>query len=77
LQQIGALLRRQGHGTVSRQKAGKEPLSQERCASENGALGGMISILGGGVICSSKFELGAARYLRKVSAELLAGGFLV
>src|SRR5579863_212994 len=28
----------------------KKPLSQERCASENGALVGMISILGGGVI---------------------------
>src|SRR3954447_26816058 len=28
----------------------KKPLSQERCASENGALEGMISIFGGGVI---------------------------
>src|SRR4026207_547547 len=27
----------------------KNPFSQERCASENGALEGMISILGGGV----------------------------
>jgi hypothetical protein len=26
----------------------KKPLSQERCASENGALDGMISIFGGG-----------------------------
>ena len=28
----------------------KNPFSHERCASENGALDGMISIFGGGVI---------------------------
>src|SRR5450432_67478 len=31
-------------------KPAKKPFSHERCASENGALDGMISILGGGVI---------------------------
>src|SRR5437870_1340417 len=39
-----------GTGPSVDNRPAKKPFSQDRCASENGALDGMISILGGGVI---------------------------
>src|ERR1700688_897729 len=39
-----------GAGPSDDNSPAKNPLSQERCASETGALDGMISIFGGGVI---------------------------
>ena len=56
----------------------KKPFSQERCASENGALDGMISILGGGVIWFMR-SLGIgelAQRLAVVTARKCEEGFV-